>query len=694
MARRGRKRETAGFGIKKGMRGQFRPAPSDPEERYNWAIDNGRELDAVLSRKLPNNPSSSSIRDILPKDSVGSFLHSKGSGRVREIYSYYSRRDIQQAMYKYAVGRKITFLRLFRPQYERIVSPEDILPLALCTLFMRGKYWPSLHGTVSRYGVKGGRICDAVIEIDYKSSWKKCFEMTRPVVNMLRDRGAVFWLKFSGHCSVHVIIPGETLWIKGFPMDHSKFFRCLSDLVKKTLREPRYLDTSFHMPTHFLRLAYSVNENTGLVSLPLSADDYDSFNPEQARPERVKPLPGWWSIPKDAPQRMQDFIKHVMRGQIALSSKAVAIKLVTAPTDTTDIWRADQQIVRQVRQRKRQAAREFLPNEGFYDRMIRLGQDMIDLREFLLLEDHNSKMALRTLKRLHRAEQEIDLSSVAKSHPKSPDFDTLRTQSTIFRMVAKRFDVDEADLKLLWNWDLKERAFRYYERDDIKQVIHALAQGRKVRVGSEDKLVFLQEPADLLPLIVYAHLKSAKARDEYPALYFTNSKYERTGEIPISCDLKIEFSTRSAEESVVEAAMPVFSLLSGFGITFLMLFDGEMGPSIMIPYQAFPAGNKLASVRYENTLARLSPHLKRSMRMPGAACTLVRDPHALSLMPYSIHPQTGLACVPIQFSDLRSFSERDAWLGNVQVDNEWWDVPEDASAVTENFLKQMAPLYF
>jgi len=41
---------------------------------------------------------------------------------------------------------------------------------------------------------------------------------------------------------------------------------------------------------------------------------------------------------------------------------------------------------------------------------------------------------------------------------------------------------------------------------------------------------------------------------------------------------------------------------------------------------------------------------------------------------------------------LRFFSEEDAWMGNVQVDNEWWDVPEDASQVTANFLKQMAPL--
>ena len=662
MAKRRRKQDTARSQIKSSREEQFRQAAKlNPKKRYEWAIANGQELSSILS--------SGNISSVFPKDSVGCFLHSRGAGRLKEIYDYYSRKDIQQAMYQYAAGRRITVLRTFRPLYDRLMSYEDILPLTLCTLFERGRYWPSLHGTVSRYGLKSGRVCDVVIEIDYKSSWKRCFEMTRPVVDMLRDRGAVFCLKFSGHCSVHVIIPAEALQIRSFPVDHSKFFRCLSDLIKKRLKEPRYLDTSFHNHDHFLRLAYSINENTGLVSLPFQVSDYDRFDPAQAQPDKVKPLPRWWSIPRDASQRMQDFIKYVMRGQIALSSKAIATQLVTAPPETMEIWRVDPRIVRQARQRKRQAAREFLPNEGFYDRMVRIGQDMIDLREFLLLEDQSSKMALRTLKHLYNTGCEVNLSSIAKG-----------------------FDVDEADLKLLWDWERKERAFRYYARDDIKQAIYALAEGRKLRVGNEDKLVFIQEPADLLPLIVYAHLRSAKPRDKYPALYFTNSKYERTGEIPIACDLKIEFSTKGEEESLWEAATPVLSLLAGFGITFFTFFDGVRGPNVMIPYEALSARVRLASVTHENNLAQLSPHLKRSMRMPGAACTLVRDPHALSLMPYSLHPRTGLACVPIQFSDLRSFSERDAWLGNVQVGNEWWDVPEDAADVTANFLKQMAPL--
>lgn len=629
------------------------------EGRYETTIANGKELHAFLSAKGPSG--------VFPRNTIGHFLYSKGIMRIKEIYEYYSRRDIQQAIYEYAVGRKIAFLRLFKPQYENIINPEDIMPLVMCTLFERGSYWPSLHGTISRYTPKGKRMCDVVIELDYKSGWKQCFEMTRPVVDMLLDHGAIFRMKFSGHCSVHIIIPAEVLQIQGFQVDHSKFFRCLSDLVKRKIREPRYLDTSFHAQDHFLRLAYSLNENTGLVSLPFDVSDYSHFDPEQARPNNVKPLPGWWSFPKDAPIRMEDFIKYVMRGQVALSGEA-AIQMPVAPS--TRGLQVDQRMVHQVRLQKRQAAREFLPNEGFYDRMVRLGQDIIDLREFLLLEDWNTKTAMRAMRHLHHAGEEFSLSS-----------------------MAKEFDVDESDLKMLWNWELNERAFRYYARDDIKQIIYALAEGRKIRVGNEDKLFFLQGPSDILPLIVYNHLMSDRVRTEYPAFYFTNSRYERTGEIPIACDLKIEFSTKTEEERVIEAAMPVISLLSGFEVIFFMFFDGVRGLNIMIPYQAFPAEAKLASIRHNNILIRLTPYLKHSMRTPGASCTLVRDPHAISLMPYSVNPNTGLACIPIQFSDLLSFTERDAWLGNVQVNNEWWDIPEDAPVATANFLKQIAPTY-
>jgi hypothetical protein len=620
------------------------------EERYKLAVTKGTELARYLLNK--------SASEIFPKNSVGTFLHDKK--QLKQIFEYYSRNDIQQAMFRYAIGRKITYIRYFRPQFGNLLNPNDILPLTTVSLLEYGKFWPSLHGTISRYNSTGARISDIVIELDYKANWKTCFELTYPIIEMLQSRNAVFKLKFSGHSSVHIIIPAESLRNQGFQIDHVEFFRRLSNVISKKLKEPKYLDKSFYMYDHYLRLAYSINENTGLVSLPFNVNDYEKFDPIQARPDKVVPLQGWWSIPKDASERMQDFIQYITRGQIATSSQAIDI----LPTDK---WQPDQKSVREAKQRKRMEAREFLPNEGFYDRMTRIGQEIIDLREILLLDDVNSKTALRTLRHLHHSDQKFDIKS-----------------------IATRFDVDDSDLGVLWKWEQSESAFKYYSREDVRLVIYALAEKRKIRVGGQEKLVFLQEPMDILPLVAYSHIGTDGMSKGYPSFHFTNSRYERTGEIPITCDIKIEFNTKNETDSIIEAVEPVFSLLSGFGITFFIFFDGVRGFNVIIPYEALPEEAKLASTRHETILNRLAPHLKRVMRMPGASCTLVRDCNAMTLMPYSIHPQTGLVCVPILLSDLRSFHRKDARLENVEVDNHWWDVPDDAPDVMASFFKQMA----
>jgi hypothetical protein len=622
--------------------------PSSIEERYKFAITRGLDLAKKILGKRGY--------DDFQRGSVGFFLQHKN--HLKQIFEYYSRTDIQYAMYKYASGRKITHLRFFRPNYNKIANPDDVLPLTMNTLFEKGEYWPSLHGTITRYNPTGAKISDIVIEVDFKSNWKTCFDISRPIVEMLKNRGAVFKLKYSGHSSVHIIIPAEGLRHEGMQIDHVAFFNRLSTLVKKLLREPKYLDTSFHVYDHYLRLAYSINENTGLVSLPFDPKDFDNFDPISARPDRVMPIQNWWSIPKDASERMREFIGYVMKGQILTSSVATDL--------TADIWKPDQKQIKESRQKKRMLLLEFLPNEGFYDRMVRLGQEMIDLREFLLQEDRNSKIALRSLRHLHNSSQEFNINS-----------------------IAARFGIDENDLKLLWRWELSESAINYYSREEVKQEIYALAEKRKIRVGNEDKLVFLLEPADILPLIIYAHLGSDRVQNDYPTFYYTNSRYERTGEIPISCDLKIEFHTKD-EKNIIEASEPVISLLSGFKITFFILFDGVKGFSIIIPYESLPDEAKMASIRHEDILNRLTPHLKRTMRMPGAACTLIRDCNALSLMPYAIHPKTGLVCVPIHISELKSFSDIDAQLMNVQVDNDWWYIPDNAPIVMSNFFKQMS----
>ncbi|MBC8234914.1 hypothetical protein H8E77_35665 [bacterium] len=625
-------------------------AKGNEKDRYAIAIKDGRAVEEYIIKKGQN---------VLPKRSIG---RSKSMQQLKEIYNYYSREEIQKEMFKYAAGRKITYLRMFKPQFEFIKQSEDVLPLSLYTLFWgKGNYWPSLHGTISKYGSEGNRICDIVIEIDYKSSWESCFEMTRPVIEWLKNIGAVFKIKFSGHCSPHIIIPAEAFpeQINGkymFPGQHSHFFRSLTEIVKSKIKQPRYLDTSFHLQEHFLRLAYSLNEMTGLVSLPIAVHQFDYFQPFDAKPSIVKPLNGWWSIPQDAPQRMEEFINAVLHQRVIVSKKRA------------EIPRADEHVEFAHPRKKRKPLlipESLLTNEAMYEQMVTVGQDRIDLRDFLLLEVRDIKDALRMLRRFQENGNTVNIPKVAKLH-----------------------GVDEEDLKFSWDWEKNERIFRYYGSDEIRQAIYELTKSRKIRVGLEQRAVALREPMDVLPLAVYAHF-DARQRTKYPGFYCTASKFNPDGRVPISCDVYIQFTTKDSQESPFEAAQPVVAMLSGTGITFFMYYDGKSGPNIIIPYEAFPQVGNWAIARHETMVEQLSKYLKSFMRMPGATCRLAKEPHTFLPIPYSVHPETGLAHIPIIHSEMHEFSPKAAWLGKVEVDNEWWNVPPDAQRKTERFLKDV-----
>ncbi len=120
-----------------------------------------------------------------------------------------------------------------------------------------------------------------------------------------------------------------------------------------------------------------------------------------------------------------------------------------------------------------------------------------------------------------------------------------------------------------------------------------------------------------------------------------------------------------------------------------MYYDGKSGPNIIIPYEAFPQLGGWAVTRHETMVEQLSNYLKRFMRMPGATCRLAKDPHTFLPVPYSVHPETGLAHAPIAPSEVHEFSPKDTWLGKTEVDNEWWIIPPDAQRRTERFLKDV-----
>jgi hypothetical protein len=190
--------------------------------------------------------------------------------------AYYARPDVQQALYAWARDRRLA------PHFSQGVisrgfrQPEEVLHLAAAGTTRV----PTFHASVGRY--EGDRLVafDLVAEVDHKGNWRECFRATRPLVEALQSAGVTFLVKFSGHSSVHVIVPCQG-------QDYHPAVEAFLRRLPQSRLRARQLDRSFRRGTHLLRMPYALHERTGLVSLPLALAEYDSFDPEMARPETV-----------------------------------------------------------------------------------------------------------------------------------------------------------------------------------------------------------------------------------------------------------------------------------------------------------------------------------------------------------------------------------------------------------------------
>jgi hypothetical protein len=235
------------------------------------------------------------------------------------LYDYYSCPEVQQAIYKFAKSRKLTLQRAFRCFMPAPTNPDDILPLAFAAADLP-LFWPALHATITRYNGVKAILKDFVLDLDFKSdSWQAAFEAALPIVRRLHEFGVTFFVKFSGNISLHLIIPAEV-----FPTDaalDNRLREQILSFVRRLLPSPRCLDMSFFtLPDHFLRLPYSMNEHTGLVSIPIPLDDYEFFHPQWAIPEEVWIWDDWWQIPPGAVEHTINFGKFLERSTFSRGS--------------------------------------------------------------------------------------------------------------------------------------------------------------------------------------------------------------------------------------------------------------------------------------------------------------------------------------------------------------------------------------
>ncbi len=245
---------------------------------------------------------------------------------IQDVVHYYSKPGIQEAIFQAGHDRDtITvldtgMLSRGRGNAPGFSQPEDIPQIAQQSLQNQQstvpRKYPAFHGTVGRFSntelFRRGRTfigSDMVFDIDAKTDYRKAFCQGKRIVEFLDGQKVTYRIKFSGGTGPHIILPCETLPQR---FSSNRFKRLFRKICEQSKIELENVDFSLTSPKHFLRLPYSLNEYTGLVSLPLTRDTFEDFEPGIAESSHITIDNHWFQIPEDAHDQMQRLISDIL----------------------------------------------------------------------------------------------------------------------------------------------------------------------------------------------------------------------------------------------------------------------------------------------------------------------------------------------------------------------------------------------
>jgi hypothetical protein len=149
-----------------------------------------------------------------------------------EVIDYYTRDDFLQVLLEMVRARRVVLVISDKAHWEPDWSRHEIVGESTGDLeqFIRKEiaaqlpkvgpddrpaYYPSFHQSVRRRPGSEGSIPhrslqDCVFEADLLT-WRDAFQDVYAIVDLLRRYDIPYWHKFSGHRSLHVVIPGEVI---------------------------------------------------------------------------------------------------------------------------------------------------------------------------------------------------------------------------------------------------------------------------------------------------------------------------------------------------------------------------------------------------------------------------------------------------------------------------------------------------
>ncbi len=588
------------------------------------------------------------------------------------IVAYYARPEVQHEIYRFAQGRHLTVLRNFSPMFSALHEPDDVLPLMFHYLKPKGNRWPSMHGTISRYNQAGKRICDFVFEPDFKKNWAVAFGAARPIVELFLRLGLPFFVKFSGNSSPHIIVPGEALAsVDDKEIKQHEFRQGVYEFVMSRMHKPGLLDGRNWQPDHFIRLAYSIHELGGRVSVPIEPKEFDSFNPQKARIGNVQIIENWWHIPVDAAERGREFVQQVTRNYP---------RLVSGVSMPRYEWKPPA-IPRKLRQ---------VFDEHWYAKVLANGQQLLASVEETLLPDNQQAdegppggamaEALDMLEHWKSAGLEVDLKAAA---------DVFQVDAVELRRHWQRqsgIDEERPASRVPGRHSRITPMIEYYSRTEVQEAFYRYADGRCFRAPGSRSHFRLQQSSDIPPLAAFFESSNKKWR----GFECTRGIYNLMDNEIAACDIGMEIDfSRSDYVSAVELAEVLIAVLQKYQVFCFAKFDGNEILEIVIPSEALPGtvDGQLTALQMHQIASGLNRGFRKMPEVSGNDCILVIQPYGYTRPAYSLNPETGLACVVLMPEDLSDFSPENANPAQVSANSSWLEIPDDAPLQAQRFLK-------
>ena len=248
---------------------------------------------------------------------------------VREVTDYYLRPDILTQLFNSTQIRDVTFIYCEGGGQDVRVDlrPTDADELAcyLTELFesRRHRLLPYPWFTIgvddlseaTAYAPYTRRHIgwDATVEFDY--GWRTSFAMLYSGMQVFHDYGIHYRAKFSGHCSLHTILPAEAMpeSFREQP-DRRRWYDAISAVgrfVAERSADLRHGWVELEDEELIYSAPYSVHREFGLVAIPLQPSDYRNFRPWMASVHLAAPVTDWWAVPADAGENFQKLLNHI-----------------------------------------------------------------------------------------------------------------------------------------------------------------------------------------------------------------------------------------------------------------------------------------------------------------------------------------------------------------------------------------------